>query len=58
MALIKSLLFDRSGASAAEYAIILAVVGTGIGFAAALLSDSIAGAINDASTCISTPASC
>jgi pilus assembly protein Flp/PilA len=54
MTLIKALLIDRGGASAAEYAIILAVVGTGIALAAALLGESIAGAMNDTSTCISS----
>ena len=54
MALIKALLLDRGGASAAEYAIILAIVGTGIALAAALLGESIAGAMNATSTCISS----
>jgi pilus assembly protein Flp/PilA len=54
MTLIKALLVDRGGASAAEYAIILAIVGTGVALAAALLGESIAGAMNSTSTCISS----
>jgi pilus assembly protein Flp/PilA len=52
--LIKSLLTDDSGASAAEYALILAIVGTGIAAAAIYLGTSISGAMNEASGCITT----
>ena len=52
--LIKSLLNDDSGASAAEYALILAIVGTGIAAAAIFLGESISGAMNEASECITT----
>ena len=45
---------DESGASAAEYALILAIVGTAIAAAAILLGETIATAMNDASTCISS----
>lgn len=48
------MLKDDSGASAAEYALILAIVGTAIALAAILLGDTIASAMNDASTCISS----
>lgn len=48
------MLKDQSGASAAEYALILAIVGTAIAAAAILLGNTIATAMNDASTCIST----
>jgi pilus assembly protein Flp/PilA len=48
------MLKDQSGASAAEYALILAIVGTAIAAAAILLGNTIAGAMNDASTCISS----
>lgn len=54
MEFIKSLLIDRGGASAAEYAMILAIVGTGVALAAVLLGESIAGAMNATSTCISS----
>lgn len=46
---IKSFIADESGASAAEYALILAVVGVGIGAAALLLGNNIKLAIKDAS---------
>jgi pilus assembly protein Flp/PilA len=49
-----NMLKDESGASAAEYALILAIVGTAIAAAAILLGDTIANAMNSASTCIST----
>jgi pilus assembly protein Flp/PilA len=40
-----NMLRDDSGASAAEYALILAIVGAGIATAAFLLGESITGAI-------------
>ena len=46
---------DESGASAAEYALILAIVGTAIAIAAIALGGAIAGAMNDAAECISSP---
>jgi pilus assembly protein Flp/PilA len=45
---LKTFLADESGASAAEYALILAVVGVAIGGAALLLADTIQGAIGGA----------
>lgn len=48
------MLRDQSGASAAEYALILAIVGTAIALAAVLLGGTIATAMNDASACISS----
>lgn len=52
---IKTFLADESGASAAEYALILAIVGAGIGFAAYTLGDNvntaIAGAANKVQSC-------
>lgn len=45
---------DTSGAAAAEYALILAVVGTGIAGAAFLLGGAIKTAINNATTEITT----
>ena len=47
------MLKDESGASAAEYALILAIVGTAIALAAIGLGGAIAGAMNDAKECIS-----
>ena len=46
---IKMLRDDR-GASAAEYALILAIVGAGIGVAALALGNAISTAINSATT--------
>ena len=46
------MLKDESGASAAEYALILAIVGSAIAVAAIALGGSIAGAMNDAAACI------
>jgi pilus assembly protein Flp/PilA len=48
------MLNDQSGASAAEYALILAIVGTAIAGAAIFLGNTIATAVNDAATCISS----
>ena len=52
--LIKSFVADDSGASAAEYALILAIVGSAIAAAAIGLDGAIGNSINNASTCIST----
>jgi pilus assembly protein Flp/PilA len=43
---------DESGASAAEYALILAIVGTAIALAAIYLGGAIATAVNSAADCI------
>jgi pilus assembly protein Flp/PilA len=48
------LLKDQSGASAAEYALILAVVGSAIALAAFALGQTIANTINRTDTCIRT----
>ena len=45
---LKTFLNDESGASAAEYALILAVVGVAIGGASLLLADTIKTAIGGA----------
>lgn len=50
--LIKSLLVDDSGASAAEYALILAIVGTLIAGASITLGNAISGAMENAADCI------
>ncbi len=49
---LKNFVADQSGASAAEYALILAIVGGGIVAAATLLNGAITGAITDAATAI------
>lgn len=45
---------DESGAAAAEYALILAIVGTAIALAAIGLGQTISNSMNSASTCISS----
>jgi len=50
-----NMLRDDSGASAAEYALILAIVGTAIALAALYLGGEIAGAVNSAANCINDP---
>jgi len=52
MTFIKNFLRDESGASAAEYALILAIVGSGIAVAAVALGGSISGAMDEAGDCI------
>ena len=54
------MLKDESGASAAEYALILAIVGTGIAVAAVILGGTISQAMNSASSCVNgaTSTSC
>lgn len=49
-----NMLRDDSGASAAEYALILAIIGTAIAAAAFALGGAISGAMNTASGCITT----
>ena len=44
---------DEGGASAAEYALILAIVTTGIAGATIFLGQTISSAVSDAATCIS-----
>ena len=51
------MLKDDSGASAAEYALILAIVGAAIAFAAVLLGGVIANAMVNAADCITNPPS-
>jgi len=53
---ILSYLTDESGASAAEYALILAIVSGGIALAMTGLGGAISGAITAATTQITTPA--
>lgn len=47
---LKNFVRDESGASAAEYALILAIVGTGIALSAAALGTAVKGAIDNATT--------
>lgn len=52
MKLLKRVRISKSGASAAEYALILAVIGGGIVVAALALKTSIAGSLNKTATTI------
>ena len=46
---LKTFLNDQSGASAAEYALIIAIVGVGVGAAALALGGNVTAAIGNAS---------
>ena len=48
---------DEAGASAAEYALILAVIGSVIAIAALGLAGAVGGAMTEASTCVTDPTS-
>jgi pilus assembly protein Flp/PilA len=50
-----NLMKDDSGASAAEYALILAIVGTAMAGAAIILGDTIANSMKDAANCVDHP---
>jgi len=52
------MLKDQSGASAAEYALILAIVGAGIAAATLALGKAISDSMSSASGCIKTVSSC
>ena len=52
------MLRDKRGASAAEYALILAIVGAAIALAAVTLGGEIAEAMNEATSCIETSSAC
>lgn len=57
MSKIASFMTDESGASAAEYVLILAIIGSAIVVGAALLGTSISNALSKAATFINTKAS-
>lgn len=54
MTFFKNFLRDEAGASAAEYALILAIVGAGIAVATIALGGAISTAVTQAATCISS----
>lgn len=56
MTFVKTFLRDESGASAAEYALILAIVGAAIVLGAVALGDAIGTELNDTATCIGSAA--
>jgi pilus assembly protein Flp/PilA len=49
------MLNNKRGASAAEYALILAIIGAVIALAALGLADAIGNAMDDTAACIDTP---
>jgi pilus assembly protein Flp/PilA len=53
-----NLLRSKRGASAAEYALILAIIGAAIAVAALALSGAIADEMNDAASCITNTGTC
>lgn len=50
-----NMLRNKRGASAAEYALILAIIGAVIAIAALGLADAIGNAMDSTAACISTP---
>ena len=60
MNILRKMIRDDSGAAAAEYALILAIVGAAIAIAAVTLGSTIANSMNKASNCITlhTSAAC
>jgi len=54
MKTVMKLLKDESGASAAEYALILAIIGAGIAVAAYNLGTAISTAMSKSGSCIAT----
>ena len=50
-----NLMKDEAGASAAEYALILAIVGGAIALAAIALGGAVSNSMNRASNCITSP---
>lgn len=52
---IRRLHADERGASAAEYALILAIVGAAIAVAAVGLGNAVKGAMDNAADCINSP---
>ncbi len=53
-----TMLRDDSGAAAAEYALILAIVGAAIALAAVSLGSAVSNSMNRASNCIKSSANC
>jgi pilus assembly protein Flp/PilA len=54
MSEVLAYLGEEDGASAAEYALILAIIGATIAAAMLFLGQSISGAVNNAANCIAT----
>jgi pilus assembly protein Flp/PilA len=52
------MLNDDSGASAAEYALILAIIGGAIALAAIGLGNAVSGSMNRAASCVRNTSTC
>ena len=52
---LRNLIKDQSGASAAEYALILAIIGAVIAIAALGLANAIGNAMDNTADCINNP---
>ena len=53
-----NMLKDEAGASAAEYALILAIVGGAIALAALALGTAVSASMNRASNCVTNTSTC
>ncbi len=53
-----NLLKDEAGASAAEYALILAIIGGAIALAAIGLGNAVSGSMNRAANCVKNTSTC
>jgi pilus assembly protein Flp/PilA len=53
-----NMLKDEAGASAAEYALILAIVGGAIALAALALGGAVSSSMNRASNCVTNTSAC
>jgi pilus assembly protein Flp/PilA len=53
-----NMLRDESGASAAEYALILAIIGGAIALAALALGDAVTNSLTRATGCMNTTSTC
>ena len=58
MKTLMNLLNDEAGASAAEYALILAIIGGAIALAAIGLGNAVSGSMNRAANCVKNTATC
>ena len=55
MSILHEFVREEDGAAAAEYALILAIIGSAIAVAALLLGTNIGAAITKAANCVATP---
>ncbi len=55
MNILRNFILEEEGAAAAEYALILAIIGSAIAVAALLLGTNISQAITDAANCVANP---